>query len=401
MAARAAADGAPGSKDGEAETDVALSGYVQADLVPWDQASVDEPDADGSPLNRERVLVRRARLHAALTRDRYFASLELDGNTVSGATARVVDARVGARWRGRGVQASLALGLFKLPFGREVPASEATREVLEPTLAARAFFPGSRDAGLLAEARWRGVELAVALVNGAPTEDAQFRGRDPSSSWDLLGRAGGRGTLRYGVELSGGVSLLTGTGLHPGTPPIKEALVWVDANEDGLVQTTELLVVPGAPATPSETFTRSGVGADVAITWCLQRLGGGRAAAEVTLGTNLDRGVEYADPIVADRDLRELGWHVLVVQSITRHAAIAARYDAYRPDRDAFELRGAGIVPTDPRYTTLAIAGELRHGSARFLVEYDHERNPRGRGLDGAPTTRAADRVTLRAQVAF
>jgi hypothetical protein len=34
-------------------------------------------------------------------------------------------------------------------------------------------------------------------------------------------------------------------------------------------------------------------------------------------------------------------------------------------------------------------------------VQYDRERNPFGRGDDGAPTTRADDRVTLRAQVGF
>ena len=59
------------------------------------------------------------------------------------------------------------------------------------------------------------------------------------------------------------------------------------------------------------------------------------------------------------------------------------------------------LVPTDPRYQTIAIAAEARREGVRLLVEYDHETNPRGRGLDGAPMTRAADRVTVRAQVSW
>lgn len=381
--------------------DVTLSGYVQADLVPWDQGSVDELDDAGRPLNQTRALIRRARLRAELDRKRYFGSLELDGNTVDGATARLIGAKVGAHWKTDEVEASIALGLFKIPFGREVPAPEAAREVLEPTTLSRALFPGNYDGGAIASARWRGVDLTVAITNGAPSGDAQFRGRDPSSSWDVVGRAGAHGTLRHGTVLSGGVSALTGTGLHAGTPAIKDTIAWLDANEDGLVQTTELLVVPGAPATPSQTFARSAIGADVAITWCLRRLGAGVASAEVALATNLDRGVEYADPTVADRDFRELGAQVQVVQSITRHARIAARYDTYRPDRDARESQGATVVPTDPRYRTIAVAAEGRRGTARLIVQYDHETNPRGRGLDGAPMTRAADRVTVRAQVSW
>jgi hypothetical protein len=387
----------------DADAPLALSGYVQADVVPWDQRSTDEVDDTGAPLNEERVLIRRARLRAAITRDRYFAHLELDGNTVSGPTARIIGATVGARITDdvHDAEATLRAGLFKIPFGREVPSPESERDVLEPTTTARALFPGNYDGGVMAAARWRALEVSVALTNGAPSADAQFRGRDPSSSWDLVGRAGARGELTYGVTLGGGISALTGSGLHPGTPATKETLTWVDQNEDGLVQTTELLVVPGAPATPSEAFDRNAIGADVELGWCLCVLGKGRVSAEVVLATNLDRGVEYADPTVADRDLRELGWHVQVVQGITPHAQLAARWESYRPDRDAFEIRGNAVVPTDPRYRVITVAAEGHHGAARVLLQYDHDTNPRGRALDGAPTTRASDRITLRGQVTF
>jgi len=380
-----------------------LSGYVQADLIPWDQRSADELDDTGAPLNQERALIRRARLRADVTHGRTFAQLELDGNTVAGPTARLVGAKIGLRHAdaARDVEASLALGLFKIPFGREVPAPEAARDVLEPTTAARALFPGNYDGGVIGSARWRALELTVAFTNGAPAGDAQFHGRDPSASWDLVGRAGARGELTYGVTLGGGVSALTGQGLHAGTAAIKETLTWVDMNEDGLVQTTELVVIPGAPATPSVRFDRSAVGADLELGWCLCALGKGRLTLEGVLATNLDRGLEYADPTAADRDLRELGWHVQVVQEVTRHAQVAARWESYRPDRDAFEIRGEHVVPTDPRYRVITVAAEAHRANARFIVEYDHDTNPRGRGLDGAPATLASDRVTARAQVSF
>ncbi len=380
---------------------VDLDGYLQVDLVPWDQASVDDVDADGQPLNRTRIAVRRARLRADARRGAYHAQLELDGNTVDGPVARLVGAQVG--WRGRAADVSLeaTVGLQKLPFGREVPSPERERELLEPSTAARALFPGNYDASAQVMARWRGAEATVALANGAPVGDAQWRGRDPAASWELIGRVGGRGELRPGATLVGGVSLLTGQGVHPGTPATKEQLTWVDANEDGLVQTTELQVVPGAPATPAQAFDRWAVGADLAWTWCLRGLGPGGLAAEVVLANNLDRGLAYADPIAADRQLRELGWHVLLAQSVGRSARIAARLDSYRPDRDASEFQGAAVVPIDPRYRTLTIAGEGRHGDGRVIVQYEYAENPRGRGLDGAPRTRAEDRITIRAQVGF
>lgn len=345
--------------------------------------------------------MRRARLKAEVTRDELFGRLELDGNTIDGPTARIISARAGARWQQHGVDASLALGVFKVPFGRDVPQSDQDRVMLEAGAAGRALFPGSYDGGVLATAAWRGVELAVALTNSAPSGDAQFKGRDPSSSWDLVGRAGARGQLGELVIVAGGVSALTGRGLHPGTPAIKDDVEWVDGNEDGIVQITELVPTSGAPATPSERFDHAAVGADLAIGWCLCALGRGELSVEVSLATNLDRGREYADPIAADRDLRELGWQVMVVQAITPHGQIAVRYDEYRPDRDASEAQGAMIVPTDPRYRTLAVAAEAHTAHARLILQYAHEDNPRGRGLDGAPTTVAADRVTVRAQVSF
>ncbi|MCE9572799.1 MAG: hypothetical protein K8W52_06545 [Deltaproteobacteria bacterium] len=352
------------------------------------------------------MLIRRARLRASGELRGLHGLIELDGNTVSGATARLNAATIDWSWRPRSIPATepalvtITAGLFKIPFGADVPTADRDRIFLEPGWAARALFPGNYDGGAMLAGGWRFARWQVAITNGAPVGDAQWTGRDPTSAPDLVGRAGIDLELG-GVTARGGLSGLVGTGLHAGTPATKDQLTWVDANEDGMVQTTELGVIPGRPATPSETFARSALGADLAITWCAHPLGHGQAFGEVAIATDLDRAVVVADPVAADRSLRELGWQVGAWQELGRWARIGVRYDAYRPDRDAREVQGANVVGVDPRFTTLAALASLRWREHRATLEYDHERNPLGRGLDGQPTTRGADRLTARLQVTW
>jgi hypothetical protein len=384
-----------------------LTGYVQADSVAWSQDSVDELDpATRRPLNQERFLIRRGRVRAearrAAAEGTVSGAIELDGNTIDGPAARLLGAQVGYAYPARAPLVAIAAGLFKTPFGAELPASERDKALLEPPAFARGLFPGSYDAGVMAQGRYGLARWSVALVNGAPVGDAQWRGRDPAGSYDLVGRVGAaiEGPRRFRVEAGG--SALTGTGLHPGTPPTKDSFQWVDENQNGIVDgVQELQVVPGSPGTPSQTFGRDALGVDVQLHWCLCRIGTGTAFAEAVLATNLDRGIRYADPIAATRDLRQLGVAVGVVQNLGPHAQAGARYDRYEPDRDASERAGVAIVGADPVFSTLALMAAVRWRDARLVAEYDHERNPLGRDDAGNPTTRRADRVTLRAQVGF
>lgn len=380
---------------------------MQADSVAWSQDSVDELDpATRRPLNQERFLIRRGRLRADAHRPAaggaLSAALELDGNTLDGPAARLLGAQVAFGYPAGAPRVTVTAGLFKTPFGAEVPASERDKPFLESPAFARGLFPGSYDAGVMAQGRYGLARWSVALVNGAPVGDAQWRGRDPAGGYDLVGRLGAAvdGPRRLRVEA--GVSAITGTGLHPGAPPTKDSFQWVDENQNGIVDgVQELQVVPGSPGTPSQTFSRDALGADVQIRWCLRALGAGAASAEAAIATNLDRGVRYADPVAASRDLRHLGYAVGVVQSLGPRAAAGARYDRYEPDRDASERAGAEVVPARPVYATLALMAAVRWRDARLVAEYDHERNPLGRDDAGAPATRSADRVTLRAQVGF
>lgn len=371
--------------------------------MAWSEASLDELDpVSRAPLNEERLLIRRGRLRAEAQRDALSLALELDGNTAAGPAMRLVGAH--AAWSfARGGASPLFVmtaGLVKIPFGADVPASEREKPFLEPPAMSRALFPGNYDAGVVVSGRYGLARWSFAAMNGAPVGDAQWRGRDPAGSYDFIGRIGGEiGDRRFRVEA--GVSALTGSGLHPGTPPTKDAIQWVDDNQNGRVDATEIQIVPGGPGSPSETFSRDALGADLAVHWCLCVLGTGTASFEAVIATNLDRAIVFADPIAVSRDVRELGISIGAVQNLGEQVQIGARYDRYDADRDARDRQGVDLVNVHKIFSTLSVMASARWHDARITAQYDHERNPFGRGDNGAPITRAADRVTLRAQVGF
>jgi hypothetical protein len=377
-----------------------VDGYIQADAVIADQASQDEISPTGAPENTDRFLVRRAFLRALARRDNLGAVLQLDADTVDGARVRPVNAEVFAEGRLGEVAGRAALGLIKIPFGREVPEGDQDRFFLERTSAARAFFPGVWDAGARVEAAWGPLRLAAAVMNGDPLGEKAYPGLDANGAKDLLGRLGVE--TRVGpLTIVAGVSALDGTGFHPGTPATKDTLVWRDVNEDGIVQITEIQIIPGAAATPSANFGRFAIGADLQLSLELPT-GMTVVSAEAVLAQDLDRGIFVADPVSAGRDLRESGWNVQLVQDVTRWAQVGVRYDYYQPDRDADQQLGATLVPADERIATFAAAAAFRaSATTRLLLEYDHQWNALGIGKNGQPTTLGSDALTLRGQVIF
>jgi hypothetical protein len=160
-----------------------------------------------------------------------------------------------------------------------------------------------------------------------------------------------------------------------------------------------LQVVDGDPGTPSQRFDHRAVGLDVGASWWLPGLGWGKGLAEIVVAQNLDRGLLIGDPIAQSRDLRELGWHFDLEQQVTNWALIAVRYDRYQPDRDASEVLGTELIAINPTWSTWTVVAGLTRDPLRLLLGYEHERNPLGRGDDGRPTTRTADRMTLRGQI--
>jgi hypothetical protein len=269
-----------------------------------------------------------------------------------------------------------------------------------PTMS-RALFPGDIDAGVMVRGAYGLARWSLAAMNGAPTGDAQWKGADPASSYDIIGRLGADIPGPYRSRYIVGVSALTGHNLSPGAPPTKDQLNWVDENQDGLVQSTELHIVPGMPGIASQTYEHKALGADVAGQWEICGVGRGVGFGEVTIATNLDRGLVYADPVKFTRDRRELGIVVGAVQDLWKYAQVGARYDRYDADRDAMEMQGVSIVGIKQVFSTVSVMAAARYDGAKLMLEYDHGTNPFGRADDGNRRTRADDRVTLRAQVGF
>jgi hypothetical protein len=152
--------------------------------------------------------------------------LELDANTVNGPTMRLLDAHASAMLPGEGpvplVMASI--GLLKVPFGFEVGQANRGRLFLERSTAAQAFFPDAGegyDLGARIQGGWRFLRYAVVVQNGELLGSGRFAGLDPNYQKDIAGRAGIDTEIVEGIHVSGGVSLLRGTGFHQGTPATK------------------------------------------------------------------------------------------------------------------------------------------------------------------------------------
>jgi hypothetical protein len=328
--------------------------------------------------------------------------VELDANTVKGmavglARAELWLSKTRFRWEGE-----VGLGLLRIPFGLEVQEPDRDRFFLERSNLSRALFPGTFDLGARAQTSWRFLRAQMAAMNGNPLGDASFPARNPNASMDFVGRLGVDAFIASRVRVNAGASSLTGTGFHPGTPATKDALVWRDQNEDGIVQLSEIQVIPGRAATPSQNFRRFAVGADGQIGVAVPHLGNSVLFGEVVWAANLDRGLRPADPIASGRDLREFGWVVGASQEFTRWAALGVRYDYYNPDVDAYRQAPTLLVPRDVSFSSWTFTlswGGLAHD--RLVLEYQHNRNALAVAADGAPTTLAADTLTLRGQMVF
>ncbi|CAN5755686.1 hypothetical protein BH11MYX4_BH11MYX4_06130 [soil metagenome] len=403
----------------ESKTSPALtvSGYVHVDWVPYRQSSQDEVNpTSGEPLNENRFVIRRARLRLESDQGLLHGALMLDANTIRGVQVRPWNLEASLKWppdtpyRRPSVIAQssskeafviVSAGLLVTPFGFDVAELENERPFLERTTMASELVPQSYDLGLRVLGGYKFVNYAFAIVNGDPIGESTFPGRDPNQSKDLVFRLGTSTEVVPGLRFDAGFSGLNGRGFHKGNAPTKDQLVWRDQNEDGQVQQTELQVITGSPATPSQGFQRFALGADARVHLRVPRLGELTVRAEIVRAKNLDRGTFAADPVAASRDLRELGWTLAVTQELTRWGLVGVRYDTFDPDADAREQRPFALVPKDSSLSTWTFMGQLRWKTARLIAEYDHRTNALGRDVSGAPTTLADDSFTLRAAVAF
>jgi hypothetical protein len=380
-----------------------ISGYVQSDWNILNQASSDQLNySTGNPDNDQRFLIRRARLKLALEREYTAGVLELDGNTTNGTQARLVDAEASVKLPGEhpdDVPLIMAtIGMFKIPFGYEVLQSDRDRLFMERSTAERALFPGEYDIGARLQGGWRFVRYAIAVQNGDPLGDKTFPGRDPNNAKDVTGRLGIDTPVTDFVRVSGGFSGLSGTGFHPGTPATKASVQWVDRNENGVLDPSELIVTPGKSATPSKNFGRFGYGADLELAVDVPKVGQTAVYGEIYFAKNLDRAILPADPVAVGRDYREFGGYGAVTQEIGAYGSVGVRYDYYRSDLDSTDQSRGLFVPSSNALQTVAFVAGARAVGGRLTLEYDVNRNHNGLDANGLPTNLASNTLILRGQ---
>jgi hypothetical protein len=382
-----------------------FSGYLQADWNALNQASQDDINGgNGALLNDQRFLVRRARLKASIDREYAGGVLELDGNTVSGTTARLIGAEASVKLPGEQPDLPLAMltvGLFKIPFGFEVQESDRDRLFMERSTAERALFPGEFDLGARLAGGWRFVRYQIAVQNGEPLGERTWPGRDPNAAKDVSGRLGVDTPITDGVRIAAGVSGLSGQGFHAGTPATKTTIQWNDRNQNGILDSGEIVTTPGVAALPSRNFSRFGYGADLRLGITIPGVGITTVYGEVYLAQNLDRGVVPADPYgPLSRNMREMGGYAAITQEILGRGALGVRFDYYNPDLDSIDTARV-LVPTSFAYRTIAAVAAVTFWSTRFSVEYDANRNNLGRDVSGNPTNLASNTLIVRGQVVF
>jgi hypothetical protein len=383
-----------------------ISGYVQNDWTALDEQSTDQLNySTGNPLNTQRFSIRRARLKITLDRDYTAGALEFDGNTVNGTQARLIDAEASLKLPGEkpdDVPLVMAtIGLFKIPFGFELIQSDRDRLFMERSNAERALFPGEYDIGARLMGGWRFVRYVIAVQNGEPLGEKTFPGRDPNNAKDVTGRLGVDTPVTDAVRVSGGFSGLSGTGFHPGTPATKSTIQWVDRNDNGVIDPSELVALPGKSSTPSKNFGRFAYGADLEVSIDTPVVGKTVVYGEVYWAKNLDRGIYIADPIAANRDYREFGGYGAVTQEICKYGLAGVRYDYYRSDLDSTASSHGILVPSSNALQTVSLVGGARLANVRLTVEYDFNSNHNGLDATGAPTNLKSNTLVVRGQWVF
>jgi hypothetical protein len=384
-----------------------LSGFMQNDYYVKQTSEDQLNTATGAPLNDNRFTVRRARLRTSIDRQYLAAVLEADFNTTNGPQMRPMAMEATVKLPGPAVPyVAATVGIFKIPFGYEIGQPDYQRLFAERSNMERAFFPGEYDLGARIGGGWRLVRYVLAVQNGEPLGESTFPGRDPNGAKDVSGRLGVTSPLADHVAIQAGFSGLAGKGLHKGSAPTKPTTIWQDRNENGRLDTGELIVSPGTSGLPSLNFSRYALGADLLLSVETTRLGSTTAYAEIAWAKNLDRGYLPADPYGSlGRDVREMGYYLALVQDLGKYLQAGVRYDHYDPDRDSTDRVAGTFLLSSQAVSTvaLALAVRLKIGGLtnRLLAQYDINRNHSGRDQAGLPTNLASNAFTLRAEAVF
>lgn len=387
---------APSLASAAVNAGIDISAYVQAQ-GQLDGESQDQLQQGGAQLNQDNFVVRRARIALAKRWRTAALAIELDANTVRGAAVGLRRAEATLILPGETEDlpvAALTVGLTDIPFGFELAESSRARLFMERSTASLAFFPNEPDVGARVWGGYGPFRYAVALLAGEPANRA-----DPNRAKDLVARVGVDTAPHRAVHISSGVSLVLGRGFHAGTDATKDTIDWRDLNENGAIELGELTSVPGVAATPSENFDRWAVNADVELA-VRTAIGATQLRAEITVASNLDRGLFVSDPIATGIDTRQLGAYVALLQDIGEHAFVGVRGDYYDPNLDALDPRGGMLIPVDETIVTISpLLGVRLPHHVRAALQYDVVIDSLTRDTRGVPTDLSNNRLTARLQV--
>ncbi len=382
---------------------ISYGAYVQGQYETH-QDSEDQLLQEGALQNKDRYSIRRARVSLLGDWEYMAFAVEVDANTTNGPQVDLRKAEASLQYRPDRKKPPMimaTLGQFDTPFGYELVESPRTRWFMERSVLSRAFWPGEPDlgvrlAGALGFFRW-----TIASINGNPLgESTPYALQDPLAAKDVVFRFGVDTTPRPDLQIAGGISATRGNGFHAGTDATKSGIQWVDINNDGIVENGELIPVIGRAATPSQSFDRWAVGADVRMN-VRTPVGVTKVYAEIIAAANMDRGLFVADPVAAGSDQRELGFYAGFVQEICRYGVVGFRFDMYDPNSDALDKRGGRLLPYSQAITTASplIGLTLPDGRARLVLQYDAIHNGLARDVQGVPTNLKDNVLTLRLQV--
>ena len=379
----------------------AVSGFIQAQYQN-SQFSQDQLNPDGQQLNLDEFGVRRARVRLDHGWSFGFATLEVDAGTIGGANLRLRRAEASVFYRGdAGLDetpwAVLTAGVTDVPFGGELGESQRDRLFMEQSIASRALFPTPADVGVKVWGAYHALEYGLAVLNGEPTDGTSFPS-DPNAHKDIAGRVGFQAKVHEKSDLGAGASFYTGQGFSAGTPGSKDSIEWVDINNNGVVESSEIQGVTGSSAIPSQNFERWAMALDFHAR--LQTaLGLTRFGAEAYLASNMDRGVAPSDPVVLGGNANALGGSVYAVQQLAKYFLLGFRAAYYDPNSNVIEQHAGDFHLKDQSYLELSPTVAVAVDKVRLSFEYDFLIDHLGRDAVGVPTDAKNDHFTLRLQV--
>jgi hypothetical protein len=273
--------------------------------------------ADGASTNQTSFRIRRARLKTEFL-PTHFARFvfEIDptpfGWSGINTIARQIEAIGVARLPGRTIE--FGAGIFRIPFGAEVLESDADRPFIEHSWGERSMFPGEYDTG-----------ARISVHNARPPFGKHWQGHIALVNGQMIGEK----AFSLVPDLNKGKDLVARANYDLGA---------FDVGVSGVLGRGQVV---DAAALRFKQFTRSAANVDLGLHHTFsEKLGASRAYGELTLGTNMDRGLYYAFaapavPAKLGDDVADLNERTLVIrleQDITQWVTLGARYDFYTPD---------------------------------------------------------------------